>query len=60
MEITSMDIPVVKKAQTLMFSPENIDGTPGGGSHGTPMGKINPNIIVEPGETITLLDSDGP
>ncbi len=55
-----MDIPIVKKAQTLMFSPENINGTPGGGSRGTAMEKINPNISVQPGETITLLDSEGP
>ena len=43
-----------------MFSPENINGTPGGGSRGTAMEKINPNISVQPGETITLLDSEGP
>ena len=55
-----MDIPIVKKAHTLMFSPENINGTPGGGSRGTAMEKINPNISVQPGETITLLDSEGP
>lgn len=55
-----MEIPVIHDAQTLSFSPENITGAPGGGSRGAAMEKINPNISVEPGETITLLDSDGP
>lgn len=45
---------------TFGFSPENPTGVPGGGSRGKDCEKLHAYYVVEPGQTITLMDADGP
>ena len=42
------------------FSAENPTGTKGGGTRGKDCEKLNPCIQIQPGETVTLCDTDGP
>lgn len=50
----------ITDAQSFAFSPENPTGTRGGGTKGNPHEKLNAWRNVDPGETITLVDTDGP
>ena len=47
-------------ARSFCFSSENMTGARGGGTQGEGCYKKHPNVIIEPGETVTLLDTDGP
>lgn len=42
------------------FSAENPTGTKGGGTRGKDCEKLKPCIQIQPGETVTLCDTDGP
>jgi len=42
------------------FSAENPTGTKGGGTKGKDCEKLNPNVSIAPGETVTLCDTAGP
>lgn len=55
-----MDTFQIKKRTTFGFSAENPTGCRNGGSHGKPWEKLNAYLRVEPGETVTLVDTDGP
>ncbi len=46
--------------RTFAFSAENPTGTRGGGGQGGDCTKLRPCIPIEPGQTVTLLDADGP
>lgn len=46
--------------KNFAFSPENPTGAREGGSKDKPWEKNHPNICVKPGETLTLVDVDGP
>ncbi len=54
------DISRIPHGRTFAFSPENPTGTRGGGSRGAPWEKNNAYIWVAPGETLTLMDTEGP
>jgi len=54
------DISRRRQGHTFAFSPENPTGTRGGGSKGLPWEKNRPSVCVKPGETLTLVDTDGP
>ena len=45
---------------TFAFSAENPTGTRGGGSRGGDCTKLSPTVTIAPGETVTLVDADGP
>ena len=42
------------------FSAENPTGTKGGGTRAKDCEKLSPCIQIQPGETVTLCDTDGP
>ena len=46
--------------RTFAFSAENPTGVRGGGARGGDCTKLRPCIEIHPGETVTLLDTDGP
>lgn len=48
------------KGRTFAVSSENPTGEKGGGSRGTASQKTRPCTGIQPGETLTLLDMDGP
>ena len=50
----------ITKATTFAFSPENLTGEKNGGSNGKAWEKLNPYIIVKSGETVMIVDTDGP
>ena len=54
------DIDRRNHGRTFAFSPENPTGARGGGSQGAPWEKTRPCVSVKPGETLTLVDTDGP
>lgn len=56
----NFDISRRRPGKTFAFSPENPTGTRAGGSKDKPWEKNHPCISVKPGETLTLVDTDGP
>lgn len=54
------DLIRITDGRTFSFSPENPTGAKGGGSKGSIVDKLRPRIVVNPGETITLMDTEGP
>ena len=46
--------------QSFAFSAENPSGTRSGGSRGGDCTKLSPTITIPPGETISLVDVEGP
>lgn len=46
--------------ETFAFSAENPAGKKGGGSQGGDCTKLHPNIGINGGETVTLVNVDGP
>lgn len=46
--------------KTFAFSAENPGGQKGGGSQGGPLEKRRASISVQPGETVTLVNTEGP
>ena len=55
-----MDISRRRAGKSFAFSPENPAGIREGGSRGKPWEKNHPCIPVEAGETLVLMDADGP
>ncbi|MFW6164186.1 MAG: hypothetical protein ACODAJ_15570, partial [Planctomycetota bacterium] len=64
-------LPLLSDAETRSISAENPDGSRAGGAKADPKGKgpaamlgkgwkVRPCITLEPGETVTLADIDGP
>ena len=53
-------IHLIQDIKTFAFSAENPTGTRGGGAKGGDCTKLRPCIEIRPGETVTLLDTDGP
>lgn len=51
---------MLSNSKTFAFSAENRTGTKGGGTRGGDCTKLSPNIGICPGETATLVDTDGP
>ena len=51
---------LISDDRTFAFSAENPTGTRGGGSPGGDCTKLRPTVTINPGETVTLLDTDGP
>lgn len=51
---------MIENRNSFAFSAENPTGTRAGGSRGGDCTKLRPNIPIQPGETITLVDTDGP
>ena len=49
-----------RKGRTFAASSENPTAKKGGGSKGSDVEKLNPCTFLAPGETLTLLDIDGP
>ncbi len=55
-----MDLYRMKNRSTFGFSAENPTGTRNGGTKGKDCDKLRPCIQIQPGETVTLCDTDGP
>lgn len=55
-----MSIYRMQKRASFAFSAENPTGTRNGGTRGKDCDKLNPNICIKAGETVTLVDTDGP
>ena len=51
---------VKEKRKTFAFSAENPTGTRNGGTRGKDCDKLNPCLQIKPGETVVLVDTDGP
>ena len=51
---------IPKHRETFMYSAENPTGSRNGGTRGKDCEKLNSCFFVEPGETLTLVDTDGP
>lgn len=51
---------LISDTKTFAFSAENPTGTRGGGSRGGDCTKLRPTVTINPGETVTLVDTDGP
>ncbi len=51
---------LISDAQTFAFSAENPTGQRAGGSRGGDCTKLRPTVTIHPGETVTLVDTDGP
>ncbi len=51
---------LISDNKTFAFSAENPTGTRGGGSRGGDCTKLRPTVTINPGETVTLVDADGP
>ena len=51
---------LINDHKTFAFSAENPTGTRAGGSRGGDCTKLRPCITIQPGETVTLADTDGP
>lgn len=51
---------LINDNKTFAFSAENPTGTRAGGSRGGDCTKLRPNIPIQPGETVTLVDTNGP
>lgn len=54
------DITRLSNGRSFMASSENPTGAPGGGSRGNHLQKLSASIRIPVGETLTLLDIDGP
>ena len=54
------DYTQITQAKTFAFSAENPSGTRGGGSRGGDCTKLSPTVTIPAGETVTLVDVDGP
>lgn len=50
----------ITDTKTFSFSAENKTGTKGGGGRGGECSKLSPCIKIQPNETVTLVDADGP
>ncbi|MBQ8511141.1 MAG: DUF2961 domain-containing protein [Clostridia bacterium] len=55
-----MDLFKMTNRSTFGFSAENPTGTRNGGTKGKDCDKLRPCIQIQPGETVTLCDTDGP
>ncbi len=55
-----MDYYLLSNAKTFAFSAENQIGTKSGGTRGGDCTKLSPNRKIEAGETVVLVDTDGP
>ena len=51
---------IISNAKTFAFSAENPTGTRAGGSRGGDCTKLRPTVTIRAGETVTLVDTDGP
>ena len=51
---------VLMKGRSFAVSSENPTGEKGGGSRGSAVQKTNPCTVMKPGDTLTVLDMDGP
>lgn len=51
---------LITDSETFAFSAENPTGTRGGGSQGGDCTKLRPTVKIPAGETVTLVDTDGP
>ena len=51
---------IPKHRETFMYSAENPTGSHNGGSRGEDCEKLQSCFVVEPGKTLTLVDTDGP
>lgn len=51
---------LLENRTTFAFSAENPTGTRNGGTRGKDCDKLNPCLSLKPGETATLVDTDGP
>lgn len=51
---------LISDDKTFAFSAENPTGTRGGGSRGGDCTKLRPTVTIHAGETVTLVDTDGP
>ena len=51
---------MISNAKTFAFSAENPTGTRAGGSRGGDCTKLSPTVTIRAGETVTLVDTDGP
>ena len=51
---------LINDEKTFAFSAENPTGTRAGGSRGGDCTKLRPFATIQPGETLTLVDTDGP
>ena len=49
---------LLQDAQTFAFSAENPTGERAGGSRGGDCTKLRPTVKIQPGETVTLVDTD--
>lgn len=55
-----MSISMMEDRKSFGFSAENPTGTRGGGTRGRDCEKLRPCIEIQPGETVTLCDTQGP
>ena len=55
-----MSLYAIEKRESFAFSAENPTGTRNGGTRGGDCEKLNPCVGIKPGETRTLVDTDGP
>ena len=51
---------MIRDARTFAFSAENPTGTRGGGGRGGDCTKLSPTVVIPAGETVTLVDIEGP
>ena len=51
---------MISNAKTFAFSAENPTGARAGGSKGEDCTKLSPTVAIRAGETVTLVDTDGP
>ena len=51
---------MISNAKTFAFSAENPTGARAGGSKGGDCTKLSPTVTIRAGETVTLVDTDGP
>ncbi len=51
---------LLSDAETFAFSAENPTGVKGGGTRGGDCTKLSPTVIIPAGQTVTLVDTDGP
>lgn len=51
---------MISNAKTFAFSAENPTGARAGGSKGGDCTKLSPTVAIRAGETVTLVDTDGP
>ena len=51
---------LIIEEETFAFSAENPTGTRGGGSRGGDCTKLSPTVAIGPGDTVTLVDAEGP